>query len=105
MTKYGNITLKRGVTDSQVIYQWHKDIVDGKIGDKRKSISIVVIRYFKLKERELAVEMEYRDKAHQQQLALEERLRRIEDALSTDPEMRARLGIEEPATPLPSRGA
>jgi len=43
MTKYGNITLKRGVTDSQVIYQWHKDIVDGKIGDKRKSITIVVI--------------------------------------------------------------
>ena len=43
MTKYGNITLKRGVTDSQVIYQWHKDIVDGKIGDKRKSIAIVVI--------------------------------------------------------------
>jgi phage tail-like protein len=43
MTKYGNITLKRGVTDSQVIYQWHKDIVDGKIGDKRKSVTIVVI--------------------------------------------------------------
>ena len=43
MTKYGNITLKRGVTDSQVIYQWHKDIVDGKIGASRKSIAIVVI--------------------------------------------------------------
>ena len=43
MTKYGNITLKRGVTDSQVIYQWHKDIVDGKVGEKRKSITIVVI--------------------------------------------------------------
>ena len=43
MTKYGNITLKRGVTDSQVIYQWHKDIVDGKIGERRKSITIVVI--------------------------------------------------------------
>ena len=43
LTKYGNITLKRGVTDSQVIYQWHKDIVDGKIGEKRKSITIVVI--------------------------------------------------------------
>jgi phage tail-like protein len=43
MTKYGNITLKRGVTDSQVIYQWHKDIVDGKIGERRKSIAIVVI--------------------------------------------------------------
>jgi phage tail-like protein len=43
LVKYGNITLKRGVTDSQVIYQWHKDIVDGKIGDKRKSLAIVVI--------------------------------------------------------------
>ena len=43
MTKYGNITLKRGVTDSQVIYKWHKDILDGKIGENRKSIAIVVI--------------------------------------------------------------
>lgn len=43
MTKYGNITLKRGVTESQVIWQWHKDILDGKIGDKRKTITIVVI--------------------------------------------------------------
>jgi len=43
LTKYGNITLKRGVTDSQLIYQWHKDIVDGKIGEKRKTITIVVI--------------------------------------------------------------
>ena len=43
LTKYGNITLKRGVTDSQVIWQWHKDILDGKIGDKRKTVSITVI--------------------------------------------------------------
>ncbi|MBV9883778.1 MAG: phage tail protein [Sphingomonadaceae bacterium] len=43
MTKYGNITLKRGVTDSQVLYQWHKDILDGKIGEKRKAVTIVVI--------------------------------------------------------------
>ncbi len=43
LTKYGNITLKRGVTDSQVIWQWHKDILDGKIGEKRKTISIIVI--------------------------------------------------------------
>lgn len=43
LTKYGNITLKRGVTDSQVIWQWHKDIVDGKIGSKRKTVSITVI--------------------------------------------------------------
>lgn len=43
LTKYGNITLKRGVTESQVIWQWHKDIVDGKIGDKRKTVAITVI--------------------------------------------------------------
>lgn len=43
LTKYGNITLKRGVTDSQVIWQWHKDILDGKIGSKRKTVSITVI--------------------------------------------------------------
>lgn len=43
LTKYGNITLKRGVTDSQVIWQWHKDILDGKIGEKRKTVSITVI--------------------------------------------------------------
>jgi len=43
LTKYGNITLKRGVTESQVIWAWHKDILDGKIGEKRKTITIIVI--------------------------------------------------------------
>jgi phage tail-like protein len=43
LTKYGNITLKRGVTESQVIWQWHKDILDGKVGDKRKTITIIVV--------------------------------------------------------------
>jgi phage tail-like protein len=43
LTKYGNITLKRGVTENQVIWQWHKDIVDGKIGEKRKTIAITLI--------------------------------------------------------------
>jgi phage tail-like protein len=43
LTKYGNITLKRGVTDSQVLWQWHKDILDGKIGNKRKMVKLIVI--------------------------------------------------------------
>jgi phage tail-like protein len=43
LTKYGNITLKRGVTESQVIWSWHKDILDGKVGEKRKTITIIVI--------------------------------------------------------------
>jgi phage tail-like protein len=40
LTKYGNITLKRGVTDSMDIYNWYKDIVAGKI--ERKTIAIIV---------------------------------------------------------------
>lgn len=41
LTKYGNVTLKRGITDSMDLYNWHKDIVAGKI--HRESVAIVVI--------------------------------------------------------------
>ena len=43
LTKYGNITLKWGVTDSMELYEWHKAIVAGGIGDQRKTVKIVVI--------------------------------------------------------------
>jgi phage tail-like protein len=43
LTKYGNITLKWGVTDSMELYEWHKNIVAGGIGDQRKTVKIVVI--------------------------------------------------------------
>jgi phage tail-like protein len=43
LTKFGNITLKRGVTDSQAIYSWHKAIMEGKIGENRKNVAIIVI--------------------------------------------------------------
>src|SRR3546814_7954828 len=36
LTKYGNISLKWGITDSMEIYQWHKEISDGKV--QRKNI-------------------------------------------------------------------
>jgi phage tail-like protein len=42
LTKYGNITLKRGVTDSQVIADWHRNIVAGQIQSNRKTITITV---------------------------------------------------------------
>jgi hypothetical protein len=68
------------------------------------SLAIVVVRYFKLKERELALEMEYRQKSQQQQLAVDQRVQRLEDALtSLDHDVRVRLGIDQPATPLASR--
>lgn len=43
LTKYGNITLKNGVTDSMELFNWHKQIVDGQIATNRKKVTIVVI--------------------------------------------------------------
>ena len=41
LTKYGNVTLKWGITDSTELYDWHQRIVDGDI--QRKTIAIVLI--------------------------------------------------------------
>jgi hypothetical protein len=41
------------------------------------SLAIVIGRYFKMRDRELALEMEYRQKSQQQQLATEERVQHI----------------------------
>ena len=38
ITKYQNIVLKRGITDSNVLWKWHQDVVDGKI--RRKSVYV-----------------------------------------------------------------
>jgi phage tail-like protein len=40
MTKYTNVVLKWGLTDSKVLYEWYRDVVNGKI--VRRSGSIVV---------------------------------------------------------------
>jgi phage tail-like protein len=42
LTKYGNITLKRGMTTSLELYDWHKQVVDGEVGKARKNVAIVV---------------------------------------------------------------
>jgi phage tail-like protein len=42
LTKFGNITLKRGITDSLDIWNWHKQIVAGQIQSNRKQVIIVV---------------------------------------------------------------
>src|SRR5207244_8582448 len=65
---------------------------------------VFVLKYFKLKERELALEVETRERSQRQQLAIEQRVERLEGVLlSLDHDVRARLGIEQPATPLPAR--
>jgi hypothetical protein len=62
------------------------------------SLAIVIGRYFKMRERELALEMEYRQKSQQQQLAIEERVQHIEDALTRlDHDVRVRLGEVAPS--------
>ena len=42
LIKYGNVSLKWGITDSLDLYGWRKDVEDGKIEDARKNIAIVI---------------------------------------------------------------
>lgn len=41
LTKYGNITLKWGQTDSMELYGWHKEAANGNV--QRKNLSIIVV--------------------------------------------------------------
>jgi len=43
LIKYGNVTLKWGVTDSMELYEWRKMVEDGKIKEARKSMSINIL--------------------------------------------------------------
>jgi phage tail-like protein len=42
LRKYGNVTLKRGVTSSLDLWNWHKQVLDGQVSKARKSVAIVV---------------------------------------------------------------
>jgi hypothetical protein len=66
------------------------------------ALAIIAVRYFKLKERELTLEMEYRQKSQRQNLAIEDRVQRLEEVLtSLDRDVRERLGMERLASPPP----
>ena len=39
LTKYGNISLKWGITEDRELYEWHRDAVQGNV--RRKSGSII----------------------------------------------------------------
>jgi phage tail-like protein len=41
--KYGNITLKWGITEPMVLYNWYKKIVDSSAVITRKNISITLV--------------------------------------------------------------
>ncbi len=43
LTKYSNITLKRGVTDDSELYDWHQQWISGDPEAKRQNGSIVLL--------------------------------------------------------------
>ena len=43
LTKHGNITLKRGVTENSILERWHQGVADGKIADLRKTVVIIAL--------------------------------------------------------------
>ena len=40
-TTYSNIILKRGITDSEVLWKWHQDVVNGKIARRNGYIVLL----------------------------------------------------------------
>ena len=43
LVKYGNISLKWGITDSTVVYDWFKQVQDGKTSEARKNVAIILM--------------------------------------------------------------
>ncbi len=41
ITKYPNLTLKRGITDSDTLWKWHQDVVNGKV--KTRTVRVIVM--------------------------------------------------------------
>lgn len=43
LTKYGNITLKWGITDSMDLYKWRQQVIDTGAEGARKNMSIILV--------------------------------------------------------------
>jgi phage tail-like protein len=43
LIKYGNLTLKWGITDSLELYEWRKLVEQGKMADARRNIAIILL--------------------------------------------------------------
>jgi len=43
LTKYANITLKWGITDSMDLYKWRQQVIDTGAGTARKNMSITLV--------------------------------------------------------------
>ena len=43
LTKYGNVSLKWGITDSLDLYDWRKLVEQGKMKDARRNMAIILL--------------------------------------------------------------
>ena len=43
LAKYANLSLKWGTTDSLELYNWRKNIEDGRVKENRKNVAVVVL--------------------------------------------------------------
>jgi len=43
LTRFGNVTLKRGVSTSLELFNWHLQVVRGQIANARRNVTIVVL--------------------------------------------------------------
>src|SRR3712207_3279734 len=43
LTKFGDITLKYGLTDDKQLFDWRQAIIDGKIDKNRKTVYIIAL--------------------------------------------------------------
>lgn len=43
LTKYGSLTLKKGLVDSMELYNWRKQVEDSGASKARKSISLILV--------------------------------------------------------------
>jgi phage tail-like protein len=42
LTKYSNVVLKRGISASLELYQWHRMIAEGRTADARRNVAVIV---------------------------------------------------------------
>jgi phage tail-like protein len=42
VTRYANVTLKRGITGSMELYRWHRQVADGQANDARRNVAIIL---------------------------------------------------------------
>jgi phage tail-like protein len=43
LARFGNVVLKRGLTESTELYEWYAQVVSGQIAGSRRSVAIVIM--------------------------------------------------------------